>query len=119
MADKERRSAPRVTDDSLSLQLKLDGFDTIVHTINLSASGIYCKVPREIPLMSRVKLFLLPNPSKDAKPVHPVEVDGVVVREHPVIINGEIKHYDVAIFFDNPSPETKEIISEHIAKKKS
>ena len=91
----------------------------MTHTLNVSASGIYCKVEKEIPLMSRVQLMLMmPDPAKDGKSSVGIEVDGVVVRQHPVIINGHVKHYDIAVFFENLSPEHREMISEYIARKK-
>ena len=116
----ERRKFPRVSDEGLSLKLKTGDFDTMTHTLNISASGIYCKVPKEIPLMSRVNLILMiPDMSKEENAAKSIELSGVVVREHPVIIDGETKHYDVAIFFDDLSPKNREIISCHITKKKS
>lgn len=103
----------------MSLKLNIGDFDAMTHTLNLSASGIYCKIDREIPLMSRVKLVLMmPDTAKEEKSVKNLEVDGVVVREHPVIIDGQTRHYDVAIFFDNLSPKDSEIISEYISKRK-
>ena len=52
---------------STALPVRLeDGSTGVTH--NISASGIYCKLDREIPLMSRVKLILMmPDPTKDAK----------------------------------------------------
>ena len=47
-----------------------------------------------------------------------LEIDGVVVREHPVIIDGVIKHYDAAIFFDNLSPKDREAIQNYVLSKK-
>jgi hypothetical protein len=66
--------------------------------------------------MSRVKLVLMfpdKGGSKENRKV--LEVSGVVVREHPVIINNETKHYDVAIFFDDLGQKEKEVISEYIS----
>jgi len=116
MVGEERRLFPRIRDEGLALKLDAGGFGTVTHTLNLSASGVYCKVDKEIPLMSKVKLVLmLPE---DERPSKGVEVDGVVVREHPVIIDGVTKHYDVAIFFDSLSPKAKETISNYISKNK-
>ena len=118
MSDQERRSFPRINEDGLSLKLNAGDFGTVTHTLNISASGIYCKVDREIPLMSRVKLILMvPDLSKDEKIIKSLEVSGVVVREHPVIINGETRHYDLAIFFEDLSPKDREIISNYITRK--
>lgn len=119
MTAEERRRFPRIQDEGLSLKLKLGDFDTITHTLNLSASGVYCKVDKEMPLMSRVKLILMiPDPSKDGSATKSLEVSGVVVREHPVIIDGKTKHYDIAIFFEDLSDKDREIISNYITRKK-
>ena len=109
MVSEERRKSPRINDESLSL--KLEGFDSITHTLNISPSGVYCKVDKELPLMSRVKLALvMPDVS--------LEVNGIVVRQHPVMIDGVVKHYDVAIFFEDLSPKDKDALSAYIARKK-
>lgn len=112
MGDKDRRSATRIKDEELTLKLNIGDFDSMTHTLNISASGVYCKVEKELPLMSRVKVALM-LPGKD------ITLDGVVVREHPVVIDGQTRHYDVAIFFENPSPKDIEIIQSYISKKSS
>ena len=118
MASEERRGAPRVEDEALSLKLHTGDFNTITHSLNISSSGIYCKIDKEIPPMSRVKLILMvPDNSKEAVPSKRLEVDGVVVREHPVIIDGQTKHYDVAIFFDALSEDDRKAISDYISRK--
>lgn len=118
MANQERRKFPRIHDEGLSLKLDAGDFGTMTHTTDISASGIYCKIGREIPLMSRVKLtIMVPSKSKEDKAARPLEVDGVVVREHPVIIDGDVKHFDVAIFFDNLSEKDKIIIQDYIKNK--
>ena len=119
MVAAERRSFPRVRDEGLSLRLNAGDFDTVTHTLDISASGIYCKIDREIPIMSRVRLKLMvPDSAKSSKNTVELDVDGVVVREHPVIIDGVIKHYDAAIFFDNLSEKNSEIIQNYISSKK-
>lgn len=112
MAAQERRSFPRIHDEGLSLKLNAGDFDTITHTQDISASGLYCKVSKPIPLMSRVSLSLMLPGNK------PLDVEGVVVREHPVVIDGVIKHYDIAIFFDSLSETDKEDIQSYISRKK-
>ena len=117
MASQERRKFPRVKDEGLSLKLRLDDFDAITHTMNISSSGVYCKLDKELPLMSRVRLMLMiPDPAKEGT-VRDLEVNGVVVRQHPVIINGIIKHYDVAIFFEDLSEKDKDTIAGYIKRK--
>jgi len=117
MAAQERRKFPRVKDEGLSLKLRLDDFDSITHTMNISSSGVYCKLDKELPLMSRVKLMLMiPDPEKIGN-LKDLKVDGVVVRQHPVTIDGVIKHYDVAIFFEDLSEKDKGIIAGYIKRK--
>ena len=119
MVGNERRRFPRLTDEGLSLKVKLGDFDSITHTLNISASGVCCKVDKEMPLMSRVRLVLMvPDTSKAEAPVKGLEVDGVVVRGHPVIIDGKTRHYDVAIFFEDLSAKSRETITNYIARKK-
>ena len=119
MVAAERRSFPRVRDEGLSLRLNSGDFDTVTHTLDISASGIYCKIDREIPIMSRVRLKLMvPDSIKSNKGTVELDVDGVIVREHPVIIDGVIKHYDAAIFFDNLSEKNRDIIQNNISSKK-
>jgi len=113
MITEERRKFHRLEDDTLSL--RLDGFDSITHTLNISPSGVYCKVDKELPLMSRVKLMLM---VPDKTSVKNLNVNGIVVRQHPVIMDGIIKHYDIAIFFDDLLPKDKEIIASYILNKK-
>lgn len=118
MTNTERRKSRRIEDEGLSIKLKIGDFDSVTHTLNLSTSGIYCKVDKEIPLMSKVRLVLMmPDQSQPDRPTANLELDGVVVREHPVIINDEIKHYDVAIFFDNLSDKDAKIILDYISRK--
>lgn len=120
MINQERRGFPRIDDDSISLKLKAGSFDAIAHTLNLSASGIYCKIDKEMPAMSRVNLVLMiPDMSKEDRPIKTMEVSGVVVRQHPVIIGGQTKHYDVAIFFDDLSAKERDLIKAYVSRKKS
>lgn len=119
MIAQERRSFPRLHDESLSLELKLDDFDSITHTLNISPTGVYCKIDKEIPLMSRVKLALMiPEQAKDRSGIKKLDVSGIVVRQHPVVIDGVTKHYDVAIFFEDLTAKDKEAIAGYIERKK-
>jgi hypothetical protein len=119
MASQERRAFPRIADEGVSVKLKAGDFDTITHTMNISASGVYCKVNDDIPLMSRVKLMvMIPELTKDGPVIRNIEVTGVVVRQHPVIIDGQTKHYDLAIFFEDLTSKNREIITNYISRKK-
>ncbi|MFH1996072.1 MAG: PilZ domain-containing protein [Candidatus Omnitrophota bacterium] len=116
---KERRRNPRIRDGRVSMKVRSGQFDLITHALNISASGVYCKVDKELPLMSRVKLSLLipPASSKKKEDTKTVEVEGVVVREHPVIVNGKIEHYDAAIFFEEFPARHKDAIAQYVSRK--
>ena len=90
----------------------------ITHTLNVSASGVYCKIEREIPLMSRVRLrLMIPDASSPDGTSRRLEVNGVVVREHPVIIDGVTRHFDAAIFFEDLSERDREAIKKYVWRK--
>lgn len=114
----ERRASPRIHDSGFSISLKAEDFDEIIHTHNLSASGVYCKVSRELPLMSRINLVLMLPSQNTGASLKTLEINGVVVREHPVVINGSVKHYDVAIFFDDIEPKDRDAIMNYISLKR-
>lgn len=116
----ERRAYPRLKDSRVSLKLQSDQFDsTISQSLDISASGVYCKIDKEVPLMSRVKIILMMplDPNKRDSKTQKIETEGVVVREHPVIENGKIVHYDVAIFFDSLAAKDRETIKEYVGNK--
>ena len=54
----ERRSHPR-TATNLALKICKKGLDLITETRNISCSGVYCRVNRPLPLMSKIGLTLL------------------------------------------------------------
>lgn len=117
MVKVERRGAPRA-DRDIAMKLRLGELDTAIHTLNISASGAYCKIDKEIPLMSRVKLvIMLPDPEKPEEPERKIEVTGVVVREHPVVVDGRIKHFDLAIFFEDISQRDRDALARYVSKK--
>lgn len=117
----EKRKYVRVKDANVSLKVKSPDIDIITKSLDISASGVYCKVEKEIPLMSRIKVILIVPKSETDGPesgqTQKIETDGVVVREHPVIAGDKIAHYDVAIFFDNISAKDRKILLNYTAKK--
>jgi len=122
MSKQENRKYPRVKDEGISLKVKSGDVDIITKSLDISASGVYCKVEKEVPLMSRIKVMLvLPKNSidktLDSERSFKIDTDGVVVREHPVLIGGKIAHYDVAIFFDNISAKDRKLLLEYTKRK--
>ena len=115
----ERRKHPRIKDKNISVKLKGEGFEAITQSLDVSASGIYCKVTERIPLMTRLEIVLsLPNEKNPSSPTV-LDVEGVVVREHPVLKGGRAEHYDVAIFFHSLLPKEREKLARYIAAKKT
>lgn len=113
----ERRRYPRIKDKDISVKLTEGGADTITQSLDVSASGIYCKVSKRIPLMTRVQIVLsFPGRTKKSKPIE-MELDGVVVREHPVKKAGKVQHYDIAIFFNTLMPKERDRLIKYITRK--
>jgi len=117
----EKRKYPRLKDEGVSLKVKSGTVDIITKSLDISASGIYCKVENELPIMSRIHVTLIvPKFQKNYSGkfrTSKIETDGVVVREHPVIDSGKIVHHDVAIFFDNISAKDRDALLEYINHK--
>ena len=74
---KERRRYPRIKDKDIGVKLSGEGFDTISQSLDVSASGIYCKVKERIPMMTRLQIVLsLPGKSKSSS--RKMDIEGVV-----------------------------------------
>ncbi|MDP8299522.1 MAG: PilZ domain-containing protein [Candidatus Tantalella remota] len=112
----ERRKHPRIKDPNISIQLSGDGFNTISQSLDVSASGVYCKVAEHIPLMTIVQVVLSLPGRKGAAP-KTMNLDGVVVREHSVKKNGRIQHYDIAIFFNTLMPKERRALVKYIGER--
>ncbi|MFH1847480.1 MAG: PilZ domain-containing protein [Candidatus Omnitrophota bacterium] len=113
----ERRRYPRIRDENVSVKLSGEGFNTITQSLDISASGVYCKVSQKIPLMTRVQVMLVIPGKTGSAASRTMNVDGVVVREHPVKKDGKIQHYDVAIFFNTLMPKERKILMQYIERK--
>jgi len=109
----ERRKHPRIKDKNIAIKLSGQGVSAITQSLDVSASGVYCKVDHEIPLMTKVQVVLsLPGDPKNSSST--MDIEGVVVREHPVMIDGKVDHYDVAIFFHDLLPKEKKKLMKYI-----
>jgi len=96
----ERRKHPRLKDKDISIKLSGPGHSAITQSLDVSASGVYCKVDKKIPVMTRVKITLSFPDLNSGSGLLTMDLDGVVVREHAVKQEGKISHYDIAIFFN-------------------
>ncbi len=118
MGDKvERRKHPRIVDKDISIELSGDGVDAITQSLDVSASGVYCKVACRIPLMTRVQIVLSLPAKSTSSSSKIMNLDGVVVREHPVKKDGAVDHYDVALFFNTLLPKERRVLVDYINKR--
>jgi len=104
----ERRRSPRVRG---GFNIEIANFETkiIADTINISSSGIYCQSSQPIPLFREIELnIMLPNIKK------PIDCAGVVVRSEKAPSKDR---YNIAVFFNDISPEDKKQLSAYIEKR--
>ena len=113
----ERRRFPRIKDENIAVKLTGEGFNTISQSLDVSASGIYCKVDRRIPLMSILQIVLTIPGKSSSSPSKTLNVDGVVVREHAIKKEGKATYYDIAIFFNTLTEKERKTLMQYIGKK--
>jgi len=103
--------------DKLPLKIADKTFDIITETVDVSPSGIYCRVTRLLPLMSKIEIvFLVPpkNGSK-SKQAKKIRCKGVVVRTEPIILeNVDKAHYNIAIFFTDISAKDQKALEAYV-----
>ncbi|MDN3513960.1 MAG: PilZ domain-containing protein [Candidatus Brocadia sp.] len=114
----EKRKHPRI-DKCIPFKLKIDDFNIIAETMNLSCSGVYCQVNKPIPFMTRLKLaFELPGHGNEKEPQY-VTCNGVVVRTEKEISKTKMSSaYNIAIFFNEIEKTEKEKIANFIERHK-
>lgn len=108
----EKRRAPRV-EEKLPIKIVEGDERLVVETKNISASGVYFTAEKAVPLMSKVVITLL-LPASTGKNTK-VECSGTVVRVAPAAIQDKTM-YETAIFFDDITEKTKNIISRHVKR---
>ncbi|MHC4933350.1 MAG: PilZ domain-containing protein [Planctomycetota bacterium] len=113
----ERRRHPRV---SISLPLRLTMGDSTVESLiqDLSSSGIRFRIPKPLPLLSRVQIALeLPEPEL-AGASSSLALTGVVVRCDR-IVPGDSLPYDAAIYFDEISRRARGQLDQFLSRQSS
>ena len=111
----ERRKNIRAR-KNIPLKLADTAFDIITETVDVSSSGAYCRVTRNLPPMSKIEVVLL-IPGKDHdSPTRKIKCKGVVVRSEPAILrDADNAHYNIAIFFTDISKKDQKIAEEYVA----
>ncbi len=112
----ERRKHLRAK-SQLPLKIADKTFDIITETVDVSSSGIYCRVTRLLPLMSKIEVVLLvpPKNNSKAKQAKKIRCKGVVVRTEPIILeNTDKAHYNTAIFFTDISVKDQKALEAYV-----
>ena len=121
MTTKERREHPRY-DSEFAVQLAVrDGSQpagTLVsQSRNLSLGGIYCRLTRYVPILTKLQLtLLLPLRGKKKGEVKTqmLRVDGVVVRTSPEEEKPGVSDYEIACAFLTIDDDTKKTLARYI-----
>jgi len=110
---KERRISPRI-DKTIPLKLSNGGFDILTETTNISSSGAYCSVNKQIELMTKLNLVLLiPIIKNKSKAIEKINCCGVVVRQEKVTDNGRYP-YRVGICFNDLKERDKKTLRSYV-----
>lgn len=116
-ATSERRLSPRgklrldcgIIDDSNEVQCL---------TYDLSARGLSCLLPREIPLFTKVRVVLqIPDKQlvvEEEEETREIQCEGVVVRRERA--DEENSKYKTAIFFSRINPNDADRLSDYVAR---
>ncbi len=111
MPVEERRQAPRV-DNNIPLKISSGDFDIVTESKNLSASGAYCLVDKQLSPMTKLNIqLLIPLKGKGKTIVKKVCCEGVVVRSQ---IHSNQESYQVAIYFSDIKEKDKKCITQYI-----
>ena len=116
----ERRKSPRI-EKRLSLTLTDATFDLTTETRNISARGVYCRVDRHIPYMSKLMVTLsLPVQEKGRTTPYLIHSRAAVVRsESQIIDHGKKEIHFVALYFErlkrSDSQKIENYIRTHLA----
>ena len=110
----ERRGYPRAKADFQAVIG--NGFEAIKTKVdNISCSGIYCEVNKEIPLMTKLDLnMLIPTTFPSMGEFFRVHCSGVVVRTK---LSKDKGKYNIAILFSDLLESAKDKLSSYIVAK--
>lgn len=111
LAQQERRKQPRIV-KRLSLEVKGNAFDLVTETQNISLSGVYCQIDKDIELMAKVSILLfLPVRGKDNKEsTKQVCCKGVVVR----VEKAGDGRFNIAVFFNEMKKTDENTIRQYL-----
>ncbi|MCK5012346.1 MAG: PilZ domain-containing protein [Candidatus Omnitrophica bacterium] len=107
----ERRKDPRL-ENNIPVKICQEGGDLVTETQNVSRSGAYCCVNRNIEPMTKLKIHLLLSFPKGTKSVtKKISCEGIVVRSQPAPDDGK---YHIAVFFSDITKRDAECITDYV-----
>jgi hypothetical protein len=110
----EKRRHPRVA-KTLPLKIADAKATFITETKNISRSGAYCQVRKIIPPLTKLGITLfVPNVESKNSQSQKIKCEGVVVRSEPVVQDGNIKYYNIAIFFNRIREADAQVIERYV-----
>ena len=108
----ERRKSPRA-DNKIAFKFSHEDGDIITETVNISRSGVSCRVNKFIEPMMKVKVnFLLPVKSSAKSTNKRITCHGIVVRTE--LVSTDKDFYNVAIFFSEIASKDAEKIDDYV-----
>jgi len=109
---KERRSAFR-SKRKIPFKFSHEDGDIVTETVNISRSGVSCRVNKFIEPMMKVKVnFLLPSKKKVRNGSKRISCGGIVVRT--TLVSTDDAFYNIAIFFNEISSKDIETIDDYV-----
>ena len=107
----EKRRAPRLN-KNIPVKICQEGGDTVTETLNISRSGVLCRVEKYIEVMTKLKIQLLLSFMKNGKTATKrISCSGVVIRSETM---QNKKGCQVAVFFNDIAEKEAAAISEYV-----
>ncbi len=108
----DRRRAIRLY-ESLPFQIGHKGYEIQAVSINISSTGIYCLMDKDISMMTKLDLCLF-LPSAQKRKARKIRVEGVVVRKQKDQVT---EKFYVAIYFSKLKPADQKFLNEYIQRR--
>ncbi len=100
--------------ESIPVKISSEDFDFVTETINLSRSGVYCRIDKYVEPMTKLKIHLLLPFKRDNKIVtKKVSFHGIIVRTESV---PDKNTFNVAIYFNEISKRDVEIVADFVSQ---
>ena len=106
----DRRRSIRIA-EKLPFTIGHGHYETEAETVNISGHGALCRVERDIPIMTQLKVALsLPSARKGAR-AKVISMKGVVVRKEKEALS---QKYFIAVYFSDIQPADRQYLEKFI-----